>query len=150
MLGRTSLDPAGDQLPESTEDDATPRVLPDLITIYLFDRSRATRRKAIAIRRIARESLPLHRLPLSLGPLHRKRQRVEPPTAEQVLVEKELRVDAVRAIVPQLASEAIEPAEKLEQPFVGLWRGWRAVRLEEGVVTHRGPRCCPEMAAVVW
>jgi hypothetical protein len=82
--------------------------------------------------------------------LHRKRPRVEPPTAEQVLVEKELRVDAVRAIVAQLASEAIEPVERLEQPFVGLWRAWRAVRLEEGVVTQRGPRCCAEMGAVVW
>jgi hypothetical protein len=60
---------------------------------------------------------------------------------KQFLVQEELRLDSVGAVVAELADKSIMRAEKLEQLLPGLrlpLRRWRAVRGVEGVVAHAG------------
>jgi hypothetical protein len=90
----------------------------------------------------------LDRLPFLQCPLHRQlsrrprciQRRIEASTEEELLVFPELRLDAVGAVIAQLAQEAIVTAEKLEQKLAGLRlsrRVWWTVRAVE-VIGHAG------------
>jgi hypothetical protein len=77
---------------------------------------------------LRRDAADLERAALFLGPLDRKcprcarriEARIEAAAVPELFVSEELRLDAVRTMIAELAEDAIAAEQELEQPFAWL------------------------------